>query len=62
MSTNKGRILRNLEYLSGGVATLKSITTKEKNAQFYDLLDDWLDTIYSIIDLVEEDYKNATFH
>ena len=62
MSTNKERILRDLEYLGGGIATLKAATNKEKQTQYYELLDDWLDTLYSVIDMIEEDYENAAYH
>ena len=55
--SNKEQILRNLEYLSGGVTALKTIFNEdERNKRFYDLFDDWIDTIYCTMDMIEEDY------
>ena len=52
------RILRDLEYLSGGLTVIKSLC-KDKDENFRQLVDDWEDIIYSVIDEIEEEYKNA---
>ncbi len=62
MSNNKEQILRNVEYLSGGMTTFKTLCgNREKscNAPYYDLMEEWVDTIYDTIELVEEDYKEC---
>ena len=59
MDTNKEQILRNLEYIGGGMTTLKTLcSNKEKsyNIPYYDLMEEWIDTIYDTIRLIEEDY------
>lgn len=61
MNTNKERILRDLEYISGGISTLKTLSTNKKDcATTYNLFDEWQDIICSIIDMIEEDYDNAS--
>ena len=59
MNNNKERIMRDLEYISGGIAAFKSICQTDRDDRFYHLIDEWQDTIYSIIDMIEEDYENA---
>ena len=59
MSDNKEKIMRDLEYISGGITAFKSICQTNRDDRFYRLIDEWQDTIYSIIDMVEEDYENA---
>ena len=57
---NKERILRNLEYLGGGMTAFKTMCgNKENNAAYYDLMEEWLETIYDIIGLIEEDYEEC---
>ena len=57
---NKEKIMGNLEYLGGGMTALKTMCgSKEHNAPYYELMDEWLDTVYSTIELIEEDYRNA---
>ena len=55
---NGVRILRDLEYINGGITTLKSLC-QEKDANFKQCIDEWQDIICGIIDMIEEDYKNA---
>ena len=56
---NKERIMRDLEYISGGITAFKAICQKDKDDRFFRLIDDWQDIIYHIIDMIEEDYGNA---
>ena len=62
MSNNRERIMRDLEYLSGGITAIKSVCNEERDARFYRLLGEWQDTIYSIIDMIEEDYEECQEH
>ena len=57
---NKERILRDIEYINGGITALKTLFNNEgKHAPYYQLMDEWQDIICSVIDLIEEDYENA---
>ena len=62
MSNNKERILRDIEYVNGGITAMKALfeSNKERNAPFYTVFDEWQDIICSIIDMIEEDYDNAS--
>ena len=61
MSNNKERILRDLEYVSGGITTLRTLSANKKDcAATYNLFEEWQDIICSIIDMIEEDYDNAS--
>jgi hypothetical protein len=51
---DKTSILRNLEFLDGGMTAIYNITT-EKDNDFKLLIEEWRDIIYSIIDEIEED-------
>lgn len=63
MSTNRERILRDIEYISGGITALKTLcNNEEKYASNYRLLDEWHDILYNIIDMIEEDYNDAKNH
>ena len=64
MSTNKERILRDIEYINGGITTFKAMYKQagEKFDPCYTVLDEWQDTLFSIIDMIEEDYENAAYH
>lgn len=61
---NKGRILRDIEYINGGITTLKMLCkTDEKSsiyAAYYQLFDEWQDILCSMIDDIEEDERYAT--
>ena len=58
---NKGRILRDIEYINGGITAFKSLCDEENKSQarYYKVLDEWQDILCSIIDMIEEDYENA---
>ena len=57
---NKERIMRNLEYISGGMVAMKiACGNRECNKIYYQLMDNWYETIWDTINLIEEDYKNA---
>ena len=51
---DKTSILRNLEFLDGGMATIYNLVT-EKDNRFKLLMEEWRDVIYSIIEEIEED-------
>ena len=63
MKTNKEKILRDLEYINGGVTTLKTLsnTDSKSSAASYQLFDEWQDIICNIMDMIEEDYEDATY-
>lgn len=59
---NKVKILRDLEYISGGLVALKVLCNKEDKNQgrYYDLFEDWNDILYHVIDqIAKEDIKDA---
>lgn len=53
---DKVRILRELEYLSGGIDAIKTLS---KNDEKYHMFDTWHNIIFNIIDMIEEDDENA---
>ena len=55
--SNKEKILRNLEYLSGGTTAIKIICDENVTGKWHCLLDEWQDIIYNTIDMIEEDYE-----
>lgn len=60
---NKTKILRDLEYISGGLTTFKHLIKSDKSghgAQYYDLFQDWNDILYNVIDqIAKEQDENA---
>lgn len=58
MNTNREKILRDIEYISGGINAFKSLCDKENKGQerHYKILDEWHDILFSIMDMIEEDY------
>lgn len=62
MRSNKERILRNLEYLEGGITALKTLcdaANSSVGASYYDLFSDWQDILCETLDMIEEDNENA---
>ena len=62
MRSNKERILRNLEYIEGGITALKTLCNAANSPvgeSYYDLLNVWEDILCETIDIIEEDNKNA---
>ena len=57
---NKERILRDIEYINGGMTAFKALC-KQDGDKFspYKMFDEWQDILCSIIDMIEEDYNNA---
>ena len=55
--SNKEKIIRDLEYISGGITAFKCVCQTGRDDRFYRLIDEWQDTIYSIMDMIEEDYE-----
>lgn len=64
MNTNKERILRDIEYVNGGMTAFKALCKQggDKFAPYYEMFDEWQDILCSIIDMIEEGYENATYH
>lgn len=59
---NKEQILRDLEFISGGFSTFKALCKSKEtpiNTIYYDLFDGWHDTLFEIMDLIEEEEENA---
>lgn len=62
MKNNKERILRNLEYISGGITALKTLykaANSPVSASYYELCNNWQDILFETIDMIEEDNENA---
>ena len=61
---NKQRILRDIEYINGGITTLKMLCKTDEKSQvyaaYYQLFDEWQDILCSMIDDIEEDERCAT--
>ena len=58
MTTNKERILRNIEYVSGGLTTFKALCKQggERFDPYHAVFDEWQDILCNVIDMIEEDY------
>ena len=59
---NKEQIMRNLEYISGGFSVIKALYKAEDtsiNAAYYNLFDGWHDTLFEVMDLIEEEEEDA---
>lgn len=59
---NKEQIMRNLEYISGGFSVIKALCKAEDtsiNVAYYNLFDGWHDTLFEVMDLIEEEEENA---
>ena len=56
---NKLQIARNLEYVAGGINTIKRMCTQEKDKYFASILSDWEEWIFDALDLVLEDDEDA---
>lgn len=62
MKNNKERILRRLEYIEGGITTLKTLCNAANSPvgeSYYKLLSNWHGILCEIIDMIEEDNENA---
>ena len=62
MKNNKERMLRNLEYIEGGITALKTLCNVTNNStieSYYKLFSEWQDILYDTIVMIEEDNKNA---
>lgn len=58
---NKTSILRDLEYLAGGLSVVKTLfKNDEKQTKYYSMFDTWQDIVYNLMDEVEEEDDNAT--
>lgn len=54
---DKARILRELEYLSGGINALLTVT--KRNSEWHELLDNWATITGSIISALEDEERDA---
>lgn len=54
---NKARIIRELEYLSGGINAL--LTIAKRNSEWNELLDNWATITGSIISALEDEERDA---
>lgn len=55
--SNKEQILRNLEYISGGITAIKCMVDTTSN--WACLCEEWNDSIWNTIGLIEEDYEKC---
>lgn len=53
-------MIEHLEYLSGGINTLYTISIKDSS--FRELLDTWATIVESVTTALEEEEHNATYH
>ena len=51
--------MRNIEYVCGGIAAIHNMCSEEKNRNWKQLFEDWNETLYSTLDLIEEDYEGC---
>lgn len=58
---NKERILRDIEYVNGGITAFKALCKQggDKFTPYYEMFDEWQDILCSILDMIEEDYEDA---
>lgn len=57
--SNKERIMRDLEYVCGGIAAMSGICLDEKSKHWKRLFDEWNENLCEVIDLIEEDYNEC---
>lgn len=58
---DKLQIARNLEYVAGGINTVKRMCTQEKDKYFASILSKWEGLIFDTLDMIiKEDNENAT--
>lgn len=57
---DKLQIARNLEYVAGGIDTVKRMCTQEKDKYFASILSNWEEWIFDALDLILEDEEDAT--
>lgn len=57
---NRIKILRDLEYIAGGLVTLKTLCNREDKIQgrYYDLIEDWNDILYNVIDQLAKEEED----
>lgn len=57
---NKEQILRNLDYIAGGIFIVKKMCENDKDYKnWVEICDEWEDIIFDIIDLIKEDYEEC---
>ena len=58
---DKLQIARNLEYVAGGIDTVKRMCTQEKDKYFASILSEWEEWIFDALDMIMEDDEDATY-
>lgn len=58
---DKLQIVRNLEYVAGGINTVKRMCTQEKDKYFASILSEWEEWIFDALDMIMEDDEDATY-
>lgn len=56
---NRVKILRELEFLSGSLTTLKTFYKDGNNGKLYDLIQNWNDILFNVIDQIAKENDNA---
>ena len=52
---NKESVLRDLDYIYGGMAALRTLCQRDSNKEWYNLMEDWCDVISNVIAEIEDD-------
>lgn len=59
---DKLQIARNLEYVAGGIDTVKHMCTQEKDKYFASILSNWEEWIFDALDMImEDDEEDASY-
>ena len=58
---DKLQIARNLEYVAGGINTVKRMCTQEKDQYFASILSEWEGWIFDALDMIMEDDEDASY-
>lgn len=56
---NKEQVLRDLEYLGGGMDAMAKMCNSKANAPLYELMTEWREIVYNIVYEVVRGHDNA---
>lgn len=56
---NRIKILRDLEYLAGGLTTMRVLYKDGNNTKLFDLMEDWNDILINVIDQIAKENEDA---
>lgn len=56
---NRIKILRDLEYLAGGLTTMRALYKDGNNTKLFDLMEDWNDILINVIDQIAKENEDA---